>query len=218
MSVKGVSLVYLDAGEESELIEAAQTGNRESYLRLVRQYQRPMFRAAFSMTRDSARAETLTHDVFVRAWQRIHDFPRGQRFFPWLLRAARGLFPTPQIAGQASAAGIADGVVDTVSLEGKELGAGASTAVTAGTDGTSADAGWAGAGVPSVSTGAAALAAFSELRPDEQMALSMRLLEKISYEEIAAILDLTLGVVTLRMSQARGHLLPRAEALTQESE
>lgn len=216
MSVKGVSLVYLDAGEESELIEAAQTGNRESYLRLVRQYQRPMFRAAFSMTRDSARAETLTHDVFVRAWQRIHDFPRGQRFFPWLLRAARGLFPTPQITGQASAA--ADGVVDTASLEGDELGTGASTTVTTGTEGTSADAGWAGAGVPSVSSEAAALAAFSELRPDEQMALSMRLLEKISYEEIAAILDLTLGVVTLRMSQARGHLLPRAEALTQESE
>ena len=177
MSVQGVSLVYLDAREESDLIEAAQSGDRQGYLRLVRHYQRPMYRAAYSMTRDPSRAETLTHDVFLRAWQRIHDFPRGQRFFPWLLRAARGLFPTPA---------------------------------------TGADAGWAGAGVPSVSSEVAALAAFSELRPDEQMALSMRLLEKVSYEEIAGILDLSLGVVTLRLSQARGHLLPRAEALPEE--
>ena len=176
MSVKGVTLVYLDASEESDLIEAAQTGDREAYLRLVRRYHRPMVRAAYSMTRDTDAAETLTRDVFVRAWHRIHDFPRGQRFFPWLLRAARGLFPTPQAIAVPH---------------------------------------------PSPSEPAppevAAVAAFSELRPDEQMALSMRLLEKITYEEIAGILDLSLGVVTLRLSQARGHLLPRAEALPEET-
>ena len=171
MSVNGVSLVYLDASEESGLIEAAQSGNREAYLRLVRQYEKPMVRAAYSMARDPGKAEALTRDVFLRAWQRIHDFPRGQRFFPWLLRAARGLFPTPQSPSSNAAA----------------------------TDAPVSESG--------------ALAAFAELRPDEQMALSMRLLEKISYEEIGAILDLSLGVVTLRLSQARGHLLPRAEAL-----
>lgn len=171
MSVNGVSLVYLDAGEESGLIEAAQSGDRNAYLRLVRQYERPMVRAAYSMTRDPEKAEALTREAFVRAWQRIHDFPRGQRFFPWLLRAARGLFPTPP--SPSSNADATD------------------TAVFSDTP----------------------LTAFAELRPDEQMALSMRLLEKISYEEIGAILDLSLGVVTLRLSQARGHLLPRADAL-----
>ena len=218
MSVKGVSLVYLDAHEESDLIEAAQTGDRESYLRLVRQYQRPMYRAAYSMTRDPAKAEALTRDVFVRAWQRLHDFPRGQRFFPWLLRAARGLFPTPQaMAGQGTAAASTPLVRDeNDDTERTEFDGAADTASVA-SDGTATDAGWAGAGVPSVSCAAAALAAFSELRPDEQMTLSMRLLERITYEEIAGILDLSLGVVTLRMSQARGHLLPRAEALPEES-
>jgi DNA-directed RNA polymerase specialized sigma24 family protein len=170
MNLNGVSLTYLDASEESELIEAAQTGDREAYLRLVRQYRRPMYRAAYSMARDAEKAEALTRDVFVRSWQRIHDFPQGQRFFPWLLRAARGLFPTPEAAPQTGDTGQA-----TV------------------------------------------LAAFADLRPDEQMALSMRLLERITYEEIGGILDLTLGVVTLRLSQARGHLLPRAEALPTEA-
>jgi len=178
MSLNGVSLVYLDASEESERIEAAQTGDREAYLRLVRQYRKPLYRAAYSMVRDPEKAEALTREVFIRAWQRIHDFPRGQRFFPWLLRAARGLFPTPQET--------------------------APTEPTSGADTIPADG--------------SALAAFAELRPDEQMALSLRLLERLPYEEIGAILDLSLGVVTLRLSQARGHLLPRAEALPPEQE
>jgi RNA polymerase sigma-70 factor (ECF subfamily) len=179
MSVKGVSLTYLAASEESELIEAAQAGDREGYLRLVRHYERPVYRAAYSMSRDPAQAEALTRDVFVHAWRRLHDFPRGQRFFPWLLRVARGLFPTPQAVP-------ASGEI----------------------------------GDPETHRSAKpnpALAAFAELRPDEQMALSLRLLERIPYEEIAGILDLTLGVVTLRLSQARGHLLPHAEALPRES-
>lgn len=179
MSVNGISLTYMAAGEESELIEAAQTGNREAYLRLVRHYQRPMYRAAYSMAREPDQAETLTRDVFVRAWQRIHDFPRGQRFFPWLLRAARGLFPTPLAATASGEFGAPEG--------------------------------------PRTAEPNPALAAFSELRPDEQMVLSMRLLEKIPYEEIAGILDLSLGVMTLRLSQARGHLLPKAETLPGES-
>jgi RNA polymerase sigma-70 factor, ECF subfamily len=178
MSLNGVSLAYLDASEESDLIEAAQTGDREAYLRLVRQYRKPLYRAAYSMVRDAEKAEALTREVFVRAWQRIHDFPRGQRFFPWLLRAARGLFPTPQ---------------ETAPTEPS-------------------------AGADAIPTEPSALAAFAELRPDEQMALSLRLLERLPYEEIGAILDLSLGVVTLRLSQARGHLLPNAEAHPPERE
>jgi RNA polymerase sigma-70 factor (ECF subfamily) len=208
MSLKGISLSYLDASVESDLIEAAQTGDREAYLRLVRQYEKPMYRAAYSMAREPEKAEALTRDVFVSAWRRIHDFPRGQRFFPWLLRAARGLFPTPQ--GPAAAGTEAGAVTgDPSPIPTAEADSRASGAE---------EAAWAGAGVPfAMNPEAAALAAFSELRPDEQMALSMRLLEKITYEEIGGILDLTLGVVTLRLSQARGHLLPRAHALPPET-
>ena len=206
MSLKGVSLAYLDASEESDLIEAAQTGDREGYLRLVRQYRKPLYRAAYSMVRDAEKAEALTHEVFVRAWQRIHDFPRGQRFFPWLLRAARGLFPTPQVttsdgSGVDPVAASAGPGPDTVEATASE---------TVPTEQTS--------GADTIPTEASALAAFAELRPDEQMALSLRLLERLPYEEIGAILDLSLGVVTLRLSQARGHLLPRAEAFPAEQE
>jgi|KBSSwiStaDraftv2_1062776.scaffolds.fasta_scaffold96667_1 RNA polymerase sigma-70 factor (ECF subfamily) len=206
MSLNGVSLAYLDASEESDLIEAAQTGDREGYLRLVRQYRKPLYRAAYSMVRDAEKAEALTREVFVRAWQRIHDFPRGQRFFPWLLRAARGLFPTPQVttsddSGVDPVATSAGPGTDTVAATASE---------TVPTEPTS--------GADTIPTEASALAAFAELRPDEQMALSLRLLERLPYEEIGAILDLSLGVVTLRLSQARGHLLPRAEALPPEQE
>lgn len=221
MSVIGVSLEYLDASEESGLIEAAQSGDREAFLRLVRQYRKPLYRAAYSMVRDAEKAEALTRDVFLRAWQRLHDFPRGQRFFPWLLRAARGLFPTPQVAPVVSTEAVspaeAPASVESADegLAGGEdaPGMGSDAAPPAPESGSDTTSAAHDSDVEATPTEAIALAAFAELRPDEQMALSLRLLERISYEDIGAILDLSLGVVTLRLSQARGHLLPRAEAV-----
>jgi DNA-directed RNA polymerase specialized sigma24 family protein len=57
------------------------------------------------------------------------------------------------------------------------------------------------------------LASFAELRPDQRMTLSLRILEELPYEQLAALLDLSLGVATLRLSQARGHILSRTTGL-----
>jgi len=38
-------------------------------------------------------------------------------------------------------------------------------------------------------------------------------LEELPYEQMAALLDLSLGVATLRLSQARGHILSRVTGL-----
>jgi len=52
------------------------------------------------------------------------------------------------------------------------------------------------------------IASFVQLRPFEQMALSLRVVERLSYEEIASLLETSMGVTVLRLSQARGLLLP----------
>ena len=56
----------------------------------------------------------------------------------------------------------------------------------------------------------ALLAAFAELRPDEQMALSLRATDRLPYREIAAILELPAGAAIVRISNARGLLFARA--------
>jgi RNA polymerase sigma-70 factor, ECF subfamily len=53
----------------------------------------------------------------------------------------------------------------------------------------------------------AAVAAFGALREDEQMALALREVGRFRYEEIAALLDVPIGIAFLRISQARGAML-----------
>ena len=53
------------------------------------------------------------------------------------------------------------------------------------------------------------LESFAELRPDEQMALSLRVVERLKYSDIAALLDTSLGAAMVRLAQARSLLLGR---------
>jgi RNA polymerase sigma-70 factor (ECF subfamily) len=61
------------------------------------------------------------------------------------------------------------------------------------------------------------VAAFVQLRPFEQMALSLRVVERLSYEEIASLLETSMGVTVLRLSQARGLLLPHTLTICVEA-
>jgi DNA-directed RNA polymerase specialized sigma24 family protein len=49
------------------------------------------------------------------------------------------------------------------------------------------------------------------LRRDDRMALALRVVEKLPYPEIAALLDAPTGIVILRIAQARGIILGSAD-------
>jgi RNA polymerase sigma-70 factor, ECF subfamily len=170
MSVQGTTLTYLSSSEEIERLAAAQGGDIAAYVALVRHYAPALYRAAFAVTRDQGSASRLTRDAFIHAWRGIRDLPDSERFYPWLLRVARSLFPTPSPDGAGAPRPEAD---------------------------------------PSHARETQVLSAYTALRPDEQMILSLRLLERLPYEEISSILDLALAVASLRLSQARGHLVER---------
>ena len=152
---------------EQELVDAAQKGDRDSFLELVRHYQRPVYQLAYAMTRNTGDAASLAQETFVRAGKGLKDLPESRRFFPWVLRIARNL---------------------AVSLARKRAG----SQRPGGSD--------------------RLLRSFEELRPDEQMALALRVVQRLKYADIATLLDTSLGAAMVRLAQARALLLGRGES------
>jgi RNA polymerase sigma-70 factor (ECF subfamily) len=171
--------IWMDEDRELELVTAAQDGNRDAYRELIEHYERSVYRLAYALTRHHDDAASLAIETFVRGWAEIGRLPNGKRFFPWLLRFARNLSVT-LARRRAEATAHAEGPRDP-SLK-KD---------------------------PRIELEQRLLDAVPELRPQEQMALALRIGEHLSYSEIATILQHTPGETMSRLSSARALLLTK---------
>ena len=71
-------------GESDVALAAA--GDRHAFERLYRQHVNRVFSLCARMVSDRQRAEELTQDVFVRAWEKLHLFRGESSFGTWLHR------------------------------------------------------------------------------------------------------------------------------------
>ncbi|MGD2121353.1 MAG: sigma-70 family RNA polymerase sigma factor [Gemmatimonadota bacterium] len=71
-----------------ELVAQAQTGDALAFEGLYRRLVGRIYALCLRMARDAQRAEELTQDVFVRAWERLGTFRGESRFTTWLHRLA----------------------------------------------------------------------------------------------------------------------------------
>jgi RNA polymerase sigma-70 factor (ECF subfamily) len=71
--------------QESDDARAA-AGDRGAFERLYREHVDRVFSLCARMVNDRARAEELTQDVFVRAWEKLHLFRGESAFGTWLHR------------------------------------------------------------------------------------------------------------------------------------
>ncbi|HEX7079285.1 MAG TPA: sigma-70 family RNA polymerase sigma factor [Candidatus Eisenbacteria bacterium] len=177
---KSHTRIWMDEGVEVERVRAAQRGDDAAFRELARHHLRHVYRLAFALTRDRDDATELTAETFERARAGIKGLPPGKRFFPWLLRITRNL---------------------SVTLARRRAGEPVLVNARAWKPGDAAP--------EDVEAELRVLRALPELRPDEQMALALRVVERLSYEEIAALLDHTVAVTIARLSSARGLLLAR---------
>ena len=70
---------------DSDVARAA-AGDRGAFERLYRQHLNRVFSLCVRMVSDRERAEELTQDVFVRAWEKLHLFRGESSFSTWLHR------------------------------------------------------------------------------------------------------------------------------------
>jgi RNA polymerase sigma factor (sigma-70 family) len=70
------------------LVRRAQAGDTRAFEAIYRRLLGRIYALCLRMSRDPQRAEELTQDVFVRAWERIGSFRGDSRFTTWLHRLA----------------------------------------------------------------------------------------------------------------------------------
>ena len=68
------------APTDDELAERAKQGELGAFNALVGRYQRPVFGLCLRMLQEASRAEELTQEIFVLAWQKLDSF-RGASAF-----------------------------------------------------------------------------------------------------------------------------------------
>jgi len=179
---EGGAKLWMDEAREAELVRSAQLGDREAYRELIRHHERPVYRLAYALTRSHDEAAALAAETFARGLSEIGRLPEGKRYFPWLLRFARNLSVTHARRRAEAEARASDrrGAAPTRNPEARPA-----------------------------ELEQRLLDALGELRPDEQMALALKIGERLSYAEIATLLDHSAGVTLARLSSARGFLLTR---------
>ena len=70
--------------DDSLLIAAILEGDVNAYSTLVLRYQGAIFNLMFRMTGSYEDSADLAQETFISAYEQLHRFQTGKKFFPWL--------------------------------------------------------------------------------------------------------------------------------------
>lgn len=177
--------------EERRLIELAQQGDREAYGLLVRKHRRRVFVTALQLVRNDADAEDLAQEVFVKAFRALPRFDQRSDLFTWLYRIAVNTalsFLTRAKRKRAASLDTDDSLAQHVV---ERLVAGRSD--------------------PQARLEARQLyrhvaAVLEDLKPELQMALVLHVVQGMSHQEVAGVMECPEGTVAWRINEARRQL------------
>jgi RNA polymerase sigma-70 factor (ECF subfamily) len=174
--------------DESFLIARARRGDPSAFEEIVRLYQRRVYGVALRIVRAHDVADDVTQEAFLRAWRSIDRFELGRPFGPWVCRIAANLALNHVRSPRAREEGLPDGHAETRTSAAGPLGA-------------LLDA-----------EGATVLErAMAQLPQEQRAVLVLRVVEELSYAEIAETLGISPGTVMSRLFRARERL---AQALS----
>jgi len=74
--------------QEAPLLEAARQGDPEAFSKLVKQYERKIFRLAKNITQNDEDAEDVLQDAFLKAYEHLDEFQGNSKFYTWIVRIA----------------------------------------------------------------------------------------------------------------------------------
>ncbi len=185
-----------------QLVERTVAGDQRAYELLVIKYQRRIERLIGRMVRDVDLVQDIAQETFIRAYRALHQFRGEAQFYTWLYRIAVNtakkalvdMKRNPVVTDSALRGSDDD---DETSRVGNEL--------------TSEE-------TPETVLAAreiaeAVNAAMEALPEDLRQAVTLREIEGLSYDEIAAAMSCPIGTVRSRIFRAREAISARVKPL-----
>ena len=187
---------------DAALVERVKRGDVRAFEMLVVKYQRRIERLIGRMVRDVDLVQDIAQETFVRAYRALPQFRGESAFYTWLYRIAVNtakkalvdMKKDPVIVQSALSGGDDD---EEPSWPGREP-----------TDAETPEAVMA-----SKEIAATVNAAIEALSEDLRQAITLREIEGLSYEEIAAAMDCPIGTVRSRIFRAREAIAERLRPL-----
>ena len=172
--------------DDRDLVGRARRGDREAFTQLIVQYQVPLYNMALRMVGGPEDAADIAQEAFLRAWEKIRTL-REAPFKSWLFQIAANLCYDHFRRGRRY------GTMPEDEQTGKVVGLGIAT--------------------PDPQERAEAnernrlvRQSIAALEHDMRMAIILRDVNGLSYEEIAGVLRVPLGTVKSRIARARAQV------------
>src|SRR6185503_6827209 len=173
-------------------------GQGEVFAQLYERYYLRAYRLAYGMTGQREAAEDLTQEIFLRAYQKLGQFKGQSRFATWFYRLTVNRCLQHRQRAQKSIEEAVEDLERAMPSQRDELVREAETAL--------------------FQQQAQALIhkALLSLKPDLRMAVILRSLEGLSYEEIAERMNCSVGTVGTRLHRAHKLLAQKLATLRGE--
>lgn len=178
-----------DKEVDQQLVERAQKGDKHAFELLVIKYQRRLGRLISRFVRDSAEAEDVTQEAFIKAYRALPAFRGDSAFYTWLYRIGINTAKNYLVAlGRRAPTSTQFDAEESEDFEGAELLQDVNTPENE---------------LMSKQVAGVVNASLLQLPGDLRTALTLREIEGLSYEEIAEIMNCPIGTVRSRIFRAR---------------
>jgi RNA polymerase sigma-70 factor (ECF subfamily) len=168
---------------ESDLLGKARGGNLFAFEEIVKRYQRRVYAVAFRIVRRHDLADDVVQEAFIRAYESLGRFDTGRPFAPWIATIAANLALNHVRSPRFREEPLPEAHAEAPHPAPSPLG-----------------------GLLEGEADAQLKAAMDRLPPEQRAVLVLRVVEDLSYKEIAESLGLSLGTVMSRLARAREKL------------
>ena len=174
--------------EDQQLVERVQRGDKRAFDLLVLKYQHKILGLIVRFVHDTHEAQDVAQEAFIKAYRALGNFRGDSAFYTWLYRIAVNTAKNYLVA-QGRRPPSSD--VDAIDAENFESG-GALKEISNPEN-----------LMLSEELRQIVFRTIESLPEDLRMAITLRELDGLSYEEIAAIMDCPVGTVRSRIFRAR---------------